>query len=135
MDSLEVNTYDVPQVKPEEKLRQVVRPHKHTASQPDFKVITLNKNPSTSTLGATVQPTSVEMKGRNTPYSSKAYSHKFRSQDRIKSVSPIRSAEARFKQAEDYTQKIQSRVNYLLNEEEKIKSRINKKVSEVEKLY
>ena len=133
MDSLEVNTYDVPKVQPVDRLRELnkaQKQRKHTSSQPDFKVITLNKNPSNSTLGA-FQSTSG---GRNTPFS-QAYSHKFISNKRNNSVSPIRNAEAKFKQAEEYTQKIQSRVNYLLNEEEKIKGKINKKVSEVEKLY
>ena len=57
------------------------------------------------------------------------------SADKIDRASPIRHAEAAFKQAEEYTQKIINRVNYLQHEEDMMKRKINKKVSEVEKLY
>ena len=72
---------------------------------------------------------------QKSPYNQHRGRHSHYSLDNIDRTSPIRHAEAAFKQAEEYTQKIISRVNYLQNEEDMMKRKITKKVNEVEKLY
>ena len=83
-----------------------------------------------------LKPHHVNRRIEKSPYA-QSYSGKrrHRSENQLDGISPMRRAEATFKQAEEYTRKIINRVSYLQHEEDKMKRKINHKVNEVAKLY